>query len=300
MRVLVTGGAGFIGSHIVDRLVHDKHEVIVIDDESANNETFYWNDKSENYRADITNYGEIEGIFKNVDVVFHLAAESRLQPAILNPHRACSVNYMGTFNVLQSARENNVGRVIYSSTSSAYGLLNAPPLVEDMPPDCLNPYSSTKAAAEDLCRMYNKLYGLPTIMFRYFNVYGERMPSVGQYAPVMAIFLRQKARGEPLTVVGDGKQCRDFVHVKDVVEANIAAMKTDNEKCFGEIFNVGSGSHYSIVEIAKMISNDIMFAKERPGEALDNLSNIDKIKSMLGWYPSVKLHEWIWEIHDNN
>lgn len=293
MRVLVTGGAGFIGSHIVDRLVNDGHEVMVIDDESANNEVFYWNDRSTNHKADITNYDEIVGIFKDIDVVFHLAAESRLQPAILNPHRACSVNYMGTFNVLQCARENNVRRVIYSSTSSAYGLSNDPPLKEGMPSDCLNPYSSTKVAAEDLCRMYTKLYGLPTITFRYFNVYGERMPSVGQYAPVMAIFLKQGKNREPLTVVGDGKQLRDFVHVSDIVEANVRAMETDNEKCFGNLFNVGSGVNHSILNIAKMMSDDIVFVDYRPGEATDNLSDISKIKVMLNWYPKIKLHEWI-------
>ena len=300
MRVLVTGGAGFIGSHIVDRLVRDGHEVVVIDDESANNEVFYWNDRSTNYKADITNYNEIVGIFKDIDVVFHLAAESRLQPAILNPHRACSVNYMGTFNVLQCARENNVRRVIYSSTSSAYGLSNNPPLKESMPSDCLNPYSSTKVAAEDLCRMYTKLYGLPTITFRYFNVYGERMPSVGQYAPVMAIFLKQRKSGEPLTVVGDGKQLRDFVHVRDIVEANVMAMETDNEKCFGNLFNVGSGVNYSILNIAKMMSDNIVFTDYRLGEATDNLSDISKIKVMLDWHPKIKLHEWIGEMHDNN
>ena len=298
-RVLITGGCGFIGSHLVDRLINDGHQVVVIDDESANNEIFYRNEKAINHKVDITNYNEIKDLFKEIDTVFHLAAESRLQPAILNPHRACSVNYMGTFNILESARVNNVRRVIYSSTSSAYGITNKPPLKESMPPDCLNPYSSTKVAAEDLCKVYTKLYGLNTVTFRYFNVYGNRMPCVGQYAPVIAIFLKQKQNNKPITVVGDGKQLRDFVHVDDVIEANMKAMKTSNEECFGSVFNVGSGENHSILEIAQMIGTEIAFVESRTGEALDNLSNIEKIKFMLDWSPKIKLKEWL-EKNDNN
>ena len=146
----------------------------------------------------------------------YLQCKQHIQPTLDRPQDACKTNFVGTCNVLQAAKENNVSRVIYSSTSSGYGLKNTPPLVETMARDCLNPYSVTKVAAEDLCKMYYTLWGLPTIIFRYFNIYGERQPLKGQYAPVIGIFLRQKNAGEKLTLVGDGAQRRDFTHVNDV------------------------------------------------------------------------------------
>ena len=293
MKVIVTGGAGFIGSHIVDKLVEEGHDITIIDNESADNDVFYWHPETTHLKADITEYEEIVDAFEGVDVVFHLAAESRLQPAILNPRRACTVNYIGTFNVLQAAREHNVGRVIYSSTSSAYGLMNEPPLSEDMTPDCLNPYASTKVAAEDLCRMYTKLYGVNTITFRYLNVYGDRLPDRGQYAPVIGIFFRQVNNGETMTIVGDGEQRRDFVHVEDVAKANLLAMHTDNESCFGEVYNVGSGVAHSVLEVSEMIGDDHKFIDDRPGEAKNNLANIEKIKRDMKWKPTHNLENWI-------
>ena len=191
-KSLVTGGAGFIGSNLVDRLVEIGHEVVVIDNESAeSNEQFYWNDKAYNYKYDIRDYENTRPLYEGVDFVFHLAAESRIQPAIENPINAISLNSVGTCTVLQCSREAGVNRVIYSSTSSGYGM-NQSPNIETQPDDCLNPYSVSKVNGEKLCRMYTKLYGLPTISFRYFNVYGERQPIRGQYAPVIGIFLRHK------------------------------------------------------------------------------------------------------------
>ena len=292
MRCLVTGGAGFIGSHLVDRLIEEKHEVVIIDDESSDNDLFYWNKDSKHVKCDITKYDKLVGHFEGIDIVFHLAAESRLQPAILNPERACYVNYIGTFNVLEASRKHNIKKVIYSSTSSAYGL-NTPPLSEDMKEDCLNPYAATKVSAETLCKVYNNLYGLNTITFRYFNVYGERMPDKGQYAPVIAIFLRQIKNNEPMTIIGDGIQKRDFIHVKDVVEANIKAMYTENENVYGKVYNVGSGKNNSILNISKMIGKNYIFLPFRDGEASDNLANIDKIKKDLQWQPTVDLEEWL-------
>ena len=221
MKSLVTGGAGFIGSHIVDKLIELGHEVVVIDNESAqSNEEFYWNNKAQNYKYDIRDYEKTRPLYDDVDYVFHLAAESRIQPAIENPINAVSLNCVGTCTVLQCSREADVKRVIYSSTSSGYGF-NEPPNHENQPDDCLNPYSVSKVAGEKLCKMYTELFGLKTIIFRYFNVYGERSPIRGQYAPVIGIFLRQKRDGESLTIVGDGEQRRDFTHVSDVVQANI-------------------------------------------------------------------------------
>jgi|TARA_R110000822_G_scaffold93836_1_gene215649 UDP-glucose 4-epimerase len=294
MKCIVTGGAGFIGSHIVDRLIEDGNEVISLDNESASsNEEFYWNQKAHKAVLDICDYDKIEPLFKDVDCVFHLAAEARIQPAIKNPQRAVLTNVLGTCNVLQASRENGVGRVLYSSTSSAYGLCNTPPLSEDMPNDCLNPYSVTKVSGEGLCNMYNKLYGLKTLIFRYFNVYGERQPVKGQYAPVVGIFLRQFDAREPLTIVGDGLQRRDFTYVQDVVEANILASETDSDDIFGQTINIGVGRNHSILDIAKMIGYNFKHLPERLGEARITLANIDKARELLGWKPEVGIEDWI-------
>lgn len=293
-KSLVTGGAGFIGSHVVDRLVELGHEVIVIDNESAeSNEKFYWNDKAQNYKLDIRDYENTRNLYDDVDYVFHLAAESRIQPAIKNPVNAISLNCVGTCVVLQCAREANVKKVIYSSTSSGYGF-NSPPNVETQSDDCLNPYSVSKVAAEKICKMYTDLFGLKTIIFRYFNVYGERSPVRGQYAPVIGIFLRQKNDGESLTIVGDGEQRRDFTHVSDVVSANIIAATEDiSDEKYGQVYNIGNGINYSINEIASWISNNQVYIPCRPGEARTTLANIDKIKNTFSWTPKIDLKKWI-------
>ena len=294
MRALVTGGNGFIGSHIVDRLIELGHEVVVVDDNSAeSNETFYFNDKAINHKVDICDYEKIKEIMKGTDIVFHLAAESRIQPAILNPTYAAKVNVVGTCNILQAAREGGVDRVVYSSTSAGYGLKNEPPLKEDMPKDCLNPYSVTKCAGEDLCVMYNDLFGLKTISFRYFNVYGERQPVKGEYAPVVGLFVEQKRKGDPMTIVGDGEQRRDFTHVSDVVDANLRAAFTKNEDAFGEVFNVGSGKNYSVIELAKMIGGDYVHIDSRRGEARNTLADITKICKVLEWKPKMDFEDWV-------
>ena len=294
MKIMVTGGNGFIGSHIVDRLVDMDHHVVVVDDNSAeSNEQFYFNKRAVNYLYDITDYDKLREVMSDVGVVFHLAAESRIQPAILNPIRAAKVNVLGTCNVLQAARECGVDRVIYSSTSAAYGLKNEPPLRENMTKDCLNPYSVTKIAGEEMCVMYTRLFGLNTVCFRYFNVYGERQPIKGQYAPVVGLFLDQKSRGLPMTIVGDGLQRRDFTHVSDVVEANILAAFSQSEEIFGEVFNVGTGENHSILELAKIIGGEYEYIAPRPGEARTTLADNTKIRTKLKWNPTVDFEEWL-------
>ena len=295
MKCLVTGGAGFIGSNLVDTLIEKGHSVVVIDNESASeNEKFYWNDKAENYKLDICDYNKIEHLFEGVDWVFHLAAQSRIQPAIENPINTVRVNCEGTTNILQASRKYKIKKVMYSSTSSYYGLTNEPPLVETMERDCLNPYSVTKVAAEDIFKMYNVLYKLPVVIFRYFNVYGERQPVKGQYAPVIGLFQKMKSEGKPMTVVGDGKQRRDYTHVSDIVSANILAAENDSVGN-AEVMNVGTGTNHSVLDLVNLIGGEYLHIPNRPGEARETLADNTKIKKLLNWNPLVKLEDWIKE-----
>jgi UDP-glucose 4-epimerase len=295
MKSIVTGGAGFIGSHIVDKLIEMGHEVIVIDNESSTvHNHFYYNDKAAYHKIDIADYCGIRPLFEGVDFVFHLAAESRIQPAIENPLLCFQTNAFGTGVVLQCSREAGVKKVMYSSTSSAYGLINEPPLVETMPDDCLNPYSVAKVAGEKMCKMYTDLFGLPTVIFRYFNVYGPREPLKGAYAPVVGLFLRQKKAGEPMTIVGDGNQRRDFTHVVDVVDANIRAMDY-NGTMHGTVFNVGTGKNHSVLELAKLIGDNVQFIPPRPAETKVTLANNLKIMSHFGWGATKEIEDYIKE-----
>ncbi len=294
MISLVTGGAGFIGSNLVDYLLEQGHQVVCVDDESAEcNDKFYWNPKAINVKADVTDYKSMKNVFTGVEYVFHLAAEARLQPAIKNPIEAVYKNCVGTTTVLQCAREAGVKRLVYSSTSSGYGF-NPSPNIETQPDDCLNPYSASKVAAEKFCKMYSDLYGLETVVLRYFNVFGERSPTRGQYAPVIGIFQRQRDAGEPLTIVGDGTQRRDFIYVKDVARANeLAALMPGVKEHLGEVFNVGSGINYSVQEIADSISDNQTYIPKREGEMETTWSNIDKVNKVIGWKPEVDVLEWI-------
>jgi UDP-glucose 4-epimerase len=293
-KSLVTGGAGFIGSNLVDRLFEMGHEVVVIDNEYSDaHDQFYWNDRAQNYKYDIRDYENTRPLYDGVDYVFHIAAEARIQPAIENPIEAVSINSVGTVTVLQCAREAGVKRVMYSSTSSGYGL-NQTPNIETQPDDCLNPYSVSKVNGEKLCKMYTDLFGLQTVCFRYFNVYGERQPLRGQYAPVIGIFLRQRDAGEPLTIVGDGNQRRDFTYVGDVVKANImAAISNPDPEAFGQVYNVGTGNNYSINQIARMFDHETVNIAPRPGEARVSLANNQKLRKTFGWEPSMKLEDWL-------
>ena len=290
---IVTGGAGFIGSHIVEKLKALDHMVVVIDNEYSDNDNFHWRKDTLNVNIDITDYKGLKNAFTGADYVFHLAAEARIGPAIENPVNALNINTIGTCNVLQCAREVGAKKVLYSSTSSGYGL-NEAPNIETQPDDCLNPYSVSKIAGEKLCKMYTDLYGLKTIVFRYFNVFGERAPRKGQYAPVTGIFLRQKAAGEPLTIVGDGEQRRDYIYVNDVANANVmAAISNPDDEAYGQVYNVGSGKNYSVNEIASFISDDTINIPPRVGEARNSLANIDKIQKTFAWKPEIDVEEWI-------
>lgn len=289
MRALVTGGAGFIGSHIVDALISRGDQVICIDDESApQNDQFYWNDKANNFCADIRTMHR--GLYDGVDVVFHLAARSRIQPTVNNPSECFSVNVLGTQEVLESSRLAGVKRVVYSASSSYYGHASKPPFVETAPKGCATPYSLSKWQGEEVCELYTKLYGLSTVSLRYFNVYGPREPLRGEYAPVMGLFKRQRDAGELMTIVGDGEQRRDFTHISDVVRANILA--AHHYDVTGPV-NIGTGKNYSINQIAEMIGGSTCNLPNRVGETRETLADITRARKDLGWEPEIDLIDYI-------
>ena len=293
MKILVTGGAGFIGGHLVEELLKQKHQIFVVDDESAtSSEKFNWFAECNNYKFSILEKEKLETIFQNgIDYVFHLAAETKIQLAMENPEKCFSVNIMGTINVLELSRKYNVKRVIVASSSSIYGF-NAAPHQETQKPDCLNPYATSKLCDEYICEMYTKVFGVETVLFRFCNVYGERMPSKGLYAPVLAIFAKLKADGLPLTITGDGEQRRDFIYVKDVVRGLILGMQSQNKNILGNVYNLGFGKNFSINEVAKMFKTAYIYIPPRQGDAKETLADITKAKTDLDWQPTLKLEDW--------
>jgi UDP-glucose 4-epimerase len=295
MKSIVTGGCGFIGSHIVDRLIEMGHEVLVIDNQtSSTRKEFFFNDNAVYLKRDLKNYELIEEFFDGVDNVFHLASEISIPFCIEKPRETMQNNIVSTLNVLEASRVHNVKRFVFSSTSAVYGNSLFLPSYESNPVECLNTYSISKYSGEQLCKMYYDLYKLKTVVFRYFNVYGERQPLNGSYAPVIGIFLRQKTNNQPLTMVGDGYQTRDFVHVSDVVRANILAIEKELFH-YGEVFNVGTGIGTSIETIANLISDEKIHLPERIGEVMHSRANIDKIQEKLSWKPKVDVMNWIKE-----
>jgi UDP-glucose 4-epimerase len=294
IKCIVTGGAGFIGHHLVTALCDTNHHVVVIDDLSAeSNDKFHFDDRAEYIKMNI-NDEKIWSHFIGTSYIFHLAAESRIGPCINNPEKAAHTNIMGTLKLLKMSKKYGIKRFIYSSTSSVYGLDCELPTNETQPINCLNPYATTKYCGEELVKVYSHMYDLDSCIFRYFNVYGEDAPSGGQYAPVTGIFIKQYRQNLPLTVTGIGDKRRDFIHVNDVVEANILAMKHPH-KIKGEVFNIGGGTNISIIELASIISNNIKFISNRPGEASDTLANYEKFKTLTGWTPTIKIKDWIKE-----
>lgn len=306
MRALVTGGSGFIGGHLVDELVKDGWEVISIDDYSATStEKFYHNTECTVHSIDIADKDAVENFSKNlleqnkrIDYVFHLAARTKIQLAIKDFRGTYNTNVIGTINILELCREHQVKRLVLSSTSSIYGN-NSSPNVETQLSDCLNPYAASKLCCEKICDLYSNLYGVETVKLRYFNVFGERMPNKGSYAPVVAIFAKQKKNNLPLTIVGDGKQKRDFIYVKDVAKANILVAQANKDGVVGEVFNVGAGENFVVKEIADFISSEQTHIPKRENEADVTLANIEKIKNRVGWTPSVNLIQWL-EVEKNN
>lgn len=293
-KVVVTGGAGFIGSNLVNKLVEKNYDVHIIDNLIAG--PGHINKKAKLHKVSITDYKKILAIIKGAEYVFHLAALPRVQYSIDFPLETNSVNVNGTLNVLLAAKESKVKKLVFSASSSAYGDQDIMPLIEDMKPAPKSPYALHKYYGELLCKLFSDIFGLPTVSLRYFNVYGPNQSAEGSYPLVIAKFLKQVKENAPMTITGDGKQTRDFTHVYDVVRANILAAESKTVKN-GEVINIGAGKNYSIKEIANIIGGKVKYIPARL-EPKDTLANNSKARKLLGWKPEVTLKEGINELKD--
>ena len=291
-KMLVTGGAGFIGSNLVDALIERGDEVIIIDNLSTGKEENI-NKKAEFHNLDIRNLEEIKPLFVGVDYVFHLAAFARVQPSIEDPITSNDINLNGTLNVLKSALDAKVKKVVYSASSSAYGDQTEMPVHEKMLAHPLSPYGLQKYVGELYCRLFSDVYNLPTVSLRYFNIYGNRQLLEGACCLVMGIFAKQRLEGKAMTITNDGEQRRDFTSVIDAVRANIMAAESDKTGK-GEVINIGRGENYSVNELAKMIGGPTEYIGERL-EPRETLADNSLAKELLGWEPTVNLPDWMEE-----
>ena len=293
MKYIVTGGAGFIGSNLVDLLINEGHEVHVIDNFSSGKKE-NCNEKAKYFELDISDYSNFEDL-KNIllgsDGVFHLAALPRVQESIDIPLHFDNNNTLSTINILQACADSNSKRLVYSASSSAYGNTDKLPSQEEDPIDPISPYAMQKYYGEIACRMFANVYGLETVSLRYFNVYGERQSLEGAYALVMCVFARQRLNNEPLTIRGDGEQRRDFTHVKDIARANILAMHS-NKVGKGEVINIGNSDCRSVNQIAEMIGGPTINV-EPVVEPRKTLADNSKAKDLLGWSPTIIIEEWV-------
>ncbi|XOB42177.1 MAG: NAD-dependent epimerase/dehydratase family protein [Candidatus Nealsonbacteria bacterium] len=291
-KILVTGGAGFIGSNLVDKLIEKDHKVIVIDNLSTGKKENL-NPKAKFFNLDLRDFEKIKPIFEGVDFVFHLAALPRVPLSVAKPRETNEINITATLNTLVAAKDAKVKRFVYSSSSSVYGIGNDLPLKENMTPSPISPYALQKYVGELYCRIFSSdLYNLPTVSLRYFNVYGPRQPEEGSYVPVIGLFLTQKKKGLPLTITEDGEQTRDFTHVVDVVNANILAMESDKVGK-GEAINIGAGKNCTVNEIAELVGGEIKYIPARLGDIRDTLADISLAKELLGWEPRTTLEQGI-------
>ena len=287
-KILVTGGLGFVGSNLVDRLISLGYkDITVIDDlSSESSSSSYMRDEVKYFIRDIVDFPNMESELESFDFVFHLAALARLQPSFGNPARYFKVNSLATFYLLDYLRRNNPeAKVVYAGSSTAFG----GPL--------LNPYAFAKHTGEDACRLFSKNYGMNTAVARFFNVYGERQPITGEWATVIGKFEQQSLKSEPLTVVGDGTQRRDFTHISDIVSGLICLVDGNHN---GEVFSLGRGENHSIIEVANAFGGNIKFIPPRPGEARETLADISAMQSSTDWKPKTNLLEYIAEFKKDN
>jgi len=301
LKVIVTGGAGFIGSHLVDRLLLDGHEVTVLDNFSTgrpeNLQHQIANDRLRLIKVDIQERAAIQAYFQKVDWVFHLAALADIVPSIEKPEGYFRSNVDGTLAVLEAVRQSSgVKKFLYAASSSCYGIPELYPTPETAAIKPQYPYALTKNMGEQLCLHWGHLYKMPVLSLRLFNVYGTRSRTSGTYGAVFGVFLAQKLAGKPFTVVGDGKQTRDFTYVSDVTDAFVtaAASKLENE-----IFNVGSGGSYAINQLIAALGGEVEYIPKRPGEPDCTFADTAKIKSMLGWHPQISFTEGVSKVLEN-
>ena len=293
MKTIVTGGGGFIGSHLCEKLVEEGHSVTIIDNFSIGRKTNLEKikNKVKIINKDIRNYNSIKKLFKNIDNVFHLAALADIVPSIENPDDYYSTNVTGTYNVLKLSSENKIKRFIYSASSSCYGIPVQYPTKEIATINPQYPYALTKRLGEELVIHFSNVYKLNTSSLRFFNVYGPRARTSGTYGAVFGVFLAQKIAKKPFTIVGDGKQTRDFTYVSDIVEAIIKVSKKKN--ITGEIFNVGSGKTISVNKIVELLKGKKINIPKRPGEPDITFACIKKIKRKTGWKPKISIEKGI-------
>jgi nucleoside-diphosphate-sugar epimerase len=292
-RVLITGGAGFIGSHLADALIERGFRVQILDNLSTGHRRNL-NPRAALIQADIRDFDSITPAFAGVDTVFHEAALARVPLSIDKPAETHMVNALGTLHVLMAARDAGVRRVVFAGSSSVYGDQDTLPLHEQMTPNPLNPYALQKLVGEKYAHLFHKLYGMQTLTLRYFNVFGPRMTTTGAYVTVLGVFLRQRREGRALTVHGNGTQSRDFTHVRDVVRANLLAM--DCEVADGRALNIGRGSGVTINRIAEMIGGPVEHLPRRLGDVRHTLADFSQAEQILGWRPQVSIEEGVAEL----
>lgn len=301
MKTIVTGGCGFIGSHISEQLLSEGHEVVIIDNLSTgrllNIEHLRLNEKLSFIQADISQYDKIEPYFKNVDWVFHLAALADIVPSIEEPLKYHNSNVNGTISVLEAARRNNVKRFIYAASSSCYGIPDDYPTKEVAEIRPQYPYATTKYLGEQYVLNWYQIYNLPVTSLRFFNVYGTRSRTSGTYGAVFGVFLAQKINNKPFTVVGNGNQTRDFTYVTDVANACIRA--AESNKVIGEVMNVGSGNTYSVNRLVELLGGEKVYIPKRPGEPDCTFADITKIQKLLNWTPQVSFEEGVEKMLQN-
>ena len=294
MRALITGGSGFIGSHLADLLIQDGHEVVVIDNLSNGRlDNIHHLIQHKNFKfheLDIINFPDIKPIFKDIDWVFHLAGMADIVPSIENPKAYYDCNVTGTFNVLESSRAAGVKKMVYAASSSSYGIPDNYPTPETADIRPQYPYALTKYMGEELMFHWGQTYNLPVISLRLFNVYGPRSRTTGAYGAVFGVFLSQKIHNKPFTVVGDGTQTRDFTYVTDVAAAFIKAAQVS---ATGVALNVGSDNHYSVNRLVELLEGEVVYVPKRPGEPDCTFADTTKIHDVLNWQPKVNFEEGV-------
>ena len=298
-KSIVTGGAGFIGSNLVDRLINEGHKVIVLDNFISGNKKNLSHHSKKNLEIiniDISNNKNLDKYFKGASYVFHLAGLAEIIPSINEPKKYFINNTLGTLNVLEAAKKVKIKKFIYAASSSCYGFPKKVPTKENNKIDIKHPYAFTKFLGEETVIKYANFFGMPNISCRFFNVYGPRLNTKGQYGAVFANFLTQKQSKKPLTIVGNGNQTRDFIHVEDLIDAFIKLMRSNLKN---KIYNLGSGKETSINQIARIIGGKKIFIPKALNEPNRSCANISKIKKDINWNPKISINEGVKKLFSN-